>query len=70
MSKLSLDDVVGRIADDSVPFEAAPLEGLARDGELMAWRHDGFWKAMDTLRDKNELEALWASGRAPWQLWA
>ena len=46
-----------------------PLEGLARDGQLMAYHHLGFWKAMDTLRDKNELEALWASGRAPWQLW-
>ena len=63
-------DVVGRIAGDDTPFEARPLEGLAHDGQLMAYRHGGFWKAMDTLRDKNELEALWAGGQAPWRLWA
>ncbi|ATE64035.1 glucose-1-phosphate cytidylyltransferase [Rhizorhabdus dicambivorans] len=62
-------EVVNRVAGDGMPFEAEPLEGLARDGQLMAWRHDGFWKAMDTLRDKNDLEALWASGKAPWRLW-
>ena len=61
--------VVGRIDGDEIPFEAGPLEGLARDGQLMAYRHDGFWKAMDTLRDKNELEGLWAGGEAPWRLW-
>ena len=60
-------EVVERIAGDEVPFEAAPLESLAHDGQLMAWRHDGFWAAMDTLRDKNQLEALWASGEAPWR---
>ena len=48
---------------------AHPLEGLARDGQLMARPHDGFWAAMDTLRDKNTLEALWTSGEAPWKLW-
>jgi glucose-1-phosphate cytidylyltransferase len=52
-----------------MPFEAEPLESLARDGQLMAYRHTGFWKAMDTLRDKNELEGLWAGGHAPWRLW-
>jgi glucose-1-phosphate cytidylyltransferase len=62
--------VLDRIEGDSTPFEGAPLEGLARDGELVAFRHDGFWAAMDTLRDKNHLEALWASGRAPWAVWA
>ena len=62
-------EVVGRIAGDEVPFESAPLEGLAADGELMAYRHEGFWAAMDTLRDKNQLEALWASGKAPWHVW-
>ncbi len=61
--------VIGRIEGDATPFEAAPLEGLARDGQLMAYHHAGFWKAMDTLRDKNDLEALWASGQAPWRLW-
>lgn len=62
-------DVIRRISGDPVPFEGQPLQGLARDGELMAYHHPGFWKAMDTLRDKNELEALWAGGNAPWQLW-
>jgi len=59
--------VVARIAGDETPFESEPLEALARDGQLMARRHDGFWAAMDTLRDKNVLEALWASGEAPWR---
>jgi glucose-1-phosphate cytidylyltransferase len=59
--------VVGRIAGDETSFEQAPLEGLAADGQLAAFRHDGFWAAMDTLRDKNQLEALWASGEAPWR---
>jgi len=62
-------EVVDRIAGDATPWEAAPLEGLARDGELVAFRHAGFWHAMDTLRDKNVLEALWAKGNAPWKLW-
>ena len=61
--------VVNRIDGDASAFEAAPLEGLARDGQLVAFRHDGFWAAMDTLRDRNHLEALWASGAAPWALW-
>ncbi|WP_340316729.1 glucose-1-phosphate cytidylyltransferase [Rhizorhabdus argentea] len=62
-------DVIGRVAGDDMPFEAEPLEGLAREGQLMAYHHPGFWKAMDTLRDKNDLEALWAGGSAPWRLW-
>lgn len=61
--------VLDRIAGDATAFENEPLEGLARDGELCAYQHDGFWYAMDTLRDKNHLEALWASGKAPWRLW-
>ncbi|MBU1378756.1 MAG: glucose-1-phosphate cytidylyltransferase [Alphaproteobacteria bacterium] len=59
--------VVERIGDDATVWEQQPLEGLAADGQLMAYRHDGFWAAMDTLRDKNQLEALWASGEAPWR---
>jgi glucose-1-phosphate cytidylyltransferase len=62
-------EVIDRVTGDEVPFETGPLEGLARDGQLMARPHDGFWAAMDTLRDKNHLEALWASGRAPWRVW-
>ena len=62
-------EVVDRIAGDATTFEAEPLESLARDGQLMARPHDGFWAAMDTLRDKNHLESLWASGQAPWRNW-
>jgi glucose-1-phosphate cytidylyltransferase len=58
-----------RIAGDSTSWEAEPLTGLARDGELMAFAHTGFWQPMDTLREKNLLEDLWQSGRAPWKRW-
>jgi glucose-1-phosphate cytidylyltransferase len=61
--------VMARIEGDATPFESTPLESLARDGELSAYRHNGFWAAMDTLRDRNQLEALWASGAAPWAVW-
>ena len=62
--------VIERIAGDATSWEAEPLEGLARDGELQAYRHRGFWHAMDTLRDKMHLEDLWQQGRAPWKLWS
>lgn len=61
--------VIDRIADDATPFEAAPLASLASDGQLQAYRHKGFWQPMDTLREKNYLEELWASGSAPWKIW-
>jgi glucose-1-phosphate cytidylyltransferase len=61
--------VLDRVADDSTVWEQAPLEGLASDGQLHCFRHEGFWQAMDTLRDKRHLEDLWASGSAPWRLW-
>jgi len=61
--------VLDRIAGDFTAWETDPLEGLARDGELMAFRHTGFWHPMDTLRDKNVLEELWQSGHAPWKVW-
>ena len=54
---------------DSTIFEKEPLEKLAKDGELKAFRHTGFWKYMDTLRDKKQLEELWESGNAPWKVW-
>lgn len=63
-------EVLDRIEGDPTPFEGDPLEGLARDGELQAWRHPGFWHAMDTLRDRNHLEKLWAGGAAPWKIWS
>ncbi|HSN32019.1 MAG TPA: glucose-1-phosphate cytidylyltransferase [Ideonella sp.] len=58
-----------RIAEDATSWEGEPLISLARDGELMAFTHTGFWQPMDTLREKNLLEDLWQSGRAPWKLW-
>jgi glucose-1-phosphate cytidylyltransferase len=61
--------VIDRIAGDSTSWEAEPLAGLARDGELMAYVHTGFWQPMDTLRERNLLEELWQSGRAPWKRW-
>lgn len=61
--------VLERIDGDATPWELAPLEGLARDGHLAAFRHDGFWQPMDTLRDRTMLESLWANGRAPWKCW-
>lgn len=57
------------IAGDATVLEKEPLENLARDSELVAYRHSGFWQPMDTLRDKNQLEALWTSGTAPWKVW-
>ena len=61
--------VLERIDGDSTAFEAEPLSGLAADGQLAAFVHDGFWQPMDTLRDKNQLEALWAGGSPPWKTW-
>jgi glucose-1-phosphate cytidylyltransferase len=57
------------IGGDNTQWEREPLENLARDGELMAYRHDSFWQCMDTLRDKRHLESLWATGEAPWKIW-
>lgn len=54
---------------DGVIFEKGPLENLAKEGQLNAFKHSGFWRAMDTLRDKNELTAMWKSNQAPWALW-
>jgi glucose-1-phosphate cytidylyltransferase len=60
---------IDRIADDQSSWEGEPLAGLAADGELMAFKHNGFWQPMDTLREKNLLEELWKSGKAPWKVW-
>ncbi len=57
------------VADDTISWEREPLEELAAEGHLAAFRHEGFWHAMDTVRDRNHLEELWASGRAPWKVW-
>ena len=60
---------VDYIADDRTSWEAEPIVKLASDGQLMAFNHAGFWQPMDTLREKNMLEDLWASGKAPWKSW-
>jgi glucose-1-phosphate cytidylyltransferase len=59
-------EVFNYLDDDSTVWEQKPLEHLARDGQLSAFKHDGFWQPMDTLRDKNVLEELWNNGNAPW----
>ncbi|MBU3637578.1 glucose-1-phosphate cytidylyltransferase [Polynucleobacter sp. es-MAR-4] len=61
--------VLSLIKDDATVWEKEPLETLASDGQLAAFAHTGFWQPMDTLRDKNYLEELWASGQAPWKAW-
>ena len=62
------DSVLDYIRDDKTIWEKEPLENLANNHELYAYKHQGFWKPMDTLRDKRELEELWKSGKAPWML--
>lgn len=62
-------EVVNLIDSDSTSWEADVLPRLALLGELAAYRHEGFWQPMDTLRDKNRLEDLWAAGKAPWKMW-
>ncbi|ACH37878.1 glucose-1-phosphate cytidylyltransferase [Citrifermentans bemidjiense Bem] len=61
--------MIDHIACDATVFEKEPLERLAAEGELVAYKHGGFWQPMDTLRDKMHLEDLWESGKAPWKLW-
>lgn len=57
------------VKDDKTPWEGDPLTALAREQQLVAFKHDGFWQPMDTLREKNLLEHLWYSGEAPWKIW-
>jgi glucose-1-phosphate cytidylyltransferase len=61
--------VLDRIDGDATSWEREPLEELAAEGNLLAFDHVGFWQPMDTLRDKQQLEALWATGKAPWKIW-
>jgi glucose-1-phosphate cytidylyltransferase len=61
--------VLARIPEHDCMWEGAPIESLAQSGQLAAYRHHGFWQPMDTLRDKNRLEELWASRQAPWACW-
>ncbi len=61
--------VLDYIDGDQTQWEKEPMERLARDGQLMAYRHEGFWQCMDTLRDRRLLEGLWQGGKAPWRTW-
>lgn len=61
--------VIERVTDDNCVWEHGPLHSLCNDGQLSAFVHDGFWKPMDTLREKRELQAMWESGKAPWKIW-
>lgn len=61
--------VLNYVTDDKTLWEQEPMRNLAKDGELTAYEHHGFWQPMDTLREKQFLEELWASGKAPWKIW-
>jgi len=61
--------VLDYVKDDTIMFEREPLEKLAQEGELMCYKHYGFWQCMDTLRDKEKLEELWNKNVAPWKVW-
>ena len=62
-------EIFGYIDGDTTLWEREPLAKLAQDGQLAAFKHSGFWKPMDTLRDRRELEELWFSGAAEWKIW-
>ena len=62
-------EIADYIGGDETFLEREPLENLAQDGQLMAFKHSSFWQPMDTLREKNYLEELWLSGKAPWKVW-
>jgi glucose-1-phosphate cytidylyltransferase len=61
--------VIDRITDDATIWEDKPLSGLANDGQLSGFKHEGFWHPMDTLREKIYLNELWNVGKAPWKVW-
>ena len=61
--------VIDRVSGDNCIWEREPMETLARDGQLAAYQHTGFWQPMDTLREKNQLEQMWLTGTAPWRIW-
>src|SRR5262249_30812261 len=63
-------EVLDLISGDETHLELEPMERLVGDGELMAFRHDGFWQCMDTVREHRLLEGLWAGGNAPWKTWS
>ncbi len=62
-------EVLDYLKGEDTHFQREPLEELSKDGQLMAYKHDGFWQCMDTMRDKRLLESMWSAGRAPWKVW-
>lgn len=62
-------EVFDYLTDDETVLEREPLEQLARDGLLTAYKHKGFWQPMDTMRDKIQLDEMWRSGKAEWNIW-
>ena len=62
-------EFIDYIAGDDTVLEKSPMETVARENQLMAYKHDGFWQCMDTVREKEQLEKMWASGNAPWKVW-
>jgi glucose-1-phosphate cytidylyltransferase len=62
-------EAIDQVEGDATSWEREPLERMARAGRLAAYKHEGFWQPMDTLRDMNYLEGLWDSGKAPWKVW-
>lgn len=58
------------IAGDETTFEREPLETIANEGQLMAYKYNGFWQCMDTMRDRQKLEELWDARKAPWKVWS
>ena len=62
-------EVADYIEEDDMPFERYPLQTLSKEGQLMAYKHDGFWQPMDVIREKQYLEELWQKGNAPWKVW-
>jgi glucose-1-phosphate cytidylyltransferase len=63
-------EVLNYLGEDTEIFERAPLQKLAEDNQLVAFKHDGFWQCMDTLRDVRLLEGMWEAAAAPWKVWA
>ena len=61
--------VMDYIEGDDTQWEKEPMENMAKDNQLMAYRHESFWQCMDVLREKQLLESLWQSGKAPWRVW-
>ena len=62
-------EIFDYLGDGSQMLEASPFEQLALSGEMMAYKHEGFWSPMDTIHDKEYLEGLWKNGTAPWKVW-